>query len=54
MRAKQMILTMQSTMIISFMPFLSFLMMTATAQVLRMAVKKKRGTASQRKILSGI
>ena len=42
------ILTMQSQMIISFMPFFSFLMMTATAQALRAKVKKKRGIANTR------
>ena len=46
--AKQKILTMQSQMIISFMPFFSFLMMTARAQVLRAKVKKKRGIANPR------
>ena len=44
--AKQKILTMQSQMIISFIPFFSFLMMTTTAQALRTKVKKKRGIAS--------
>ena len=51
---KQKILRIQSQMSILFIPFLSFLMMTATAQVLKMKVKKKRGIANQRYILSGI
>ena len=53
MRAKQKILTMQSQMIIWSIPFISFFMMTATAQVLKETVRRKMGRATQRRRLSG-
>ena len=54
MRAKQKILTTQSQMIILFIPFCSFFMMTVTAQVLKKKVRRNMGRASQRQRLPGV
>ena len=48
MRALQKILTTQSLMIIWFIPFCSFFMMTTTAQVLKEKVRRKLGRENQR------
>ena len=53
-RAKHKILTTQSQMIILFIPFCSFFMMTVTAQVLKRKVRRKIGRANQRQRLPGV
>ena len=53
-RALQKILAMQSKMIIWFIPFCSFFMMTNTAQVLKEKVRRKMGKANQRQRIPGM
>ena len=53
-RAKQAILTTQSQMIILFIPFSSFFMITVTAKVLKRTVRRKMGRANQRQVLPGV